>query len=260
MILFTKEEVQSAVDALKTNPTFTELWTFEKYGIIDPADPPVPEQEAFLASKGLPTTGEGKAVGDYKELAGEPLPHSNLTAQQMAKLVAFLKANGSYRSVPTLDLGNCLYAAFLRGVALKREVATMHVRRIIVECVCQYPEFFCKFLRHSLAKHYGLARPSPEEVDRMEQEGEITHQLAEDYRLPDPFSLVSYLEHIPQDRTWGDVHILTLMSLIWQIGITVLDASNLKETRIRHKRRISQADLIVILTGETISWDVVSDR
>ena len=76
----------------------------------------------------------------------------------MARIIAYLRANGGFTIVQTQELGNCLYAAFLRGTAAKREVTSMHVRRMLVMMLLKNHHFFFEFLKVPLAKHYGHER------------------------------------------------------------------------------------------------------
>ena len=116
----------------------------------------------------------------------------------------------------------------------------MHLRRFMVMKMCKHPQFFSKYLCKSLATHYGLEK---------EKAGTISAQDAADQRLPGPFSFHSYLQHLNTDRAWGDVHTLTILSCIWQIGITVLFTNQLNEHRIRHDRKLKDADLVVVFTS-----------
>ena len=121
----------------------------------------------------------------------------------------------------------------------------MHIRRFMVVKMCKYPLFFCQYLHRSLCTHYGFDRLTPEEI----AEQQLTQQSLADQRLPGPFSFASYLEHLLTDRTWGDVHTLTILSCLWQIGITVLYTDHLNEHRIRHNKMLKDADLVVVFSG-----------
>ena len=190
---------------------------------------------------------EGTLAPDYPELEGIPHPYfKRVSAQVMTKLIAYLRINGGYQLVTTQDLGNCLYASFLRGTDCKREYATMHARRQIVMEVCKQPKFFYNYLKFSIASVYGQVRPDEQELARKEKKGKITGLQSGDYRLPGPFTFIEFLEHILEDGTWGDDHVLTLMSCIWQIKITILNAQTLGEIRIRHNTRLEDVDLIVV--------------
>ena len=125
----------------------------------------------------------------------------------------------------------------------------MHLRRFMVMKTCKHPQFFSKFLCKSLATHYGLDRMSARELAEKEKASTISAQDAADVRFPGPFSFHSYLQHLNTDRAWGDVHTLTILSCIWQIGITVLFTNQLNEHRIRHDRKLKDADLVVVFTS-----------
>lgn len=249
MTLYSQNEVQQAVNGLKQVAEFTTPWLIEDY-LADVAADDL-EGLAFQSSKNLLTEIDPGApkIKLYTELKGEVIPGAKLTGQVMARLISFLKQHGHYSTVQTQDVGNCLYAAVLRGTGLKREAATMMLRRAIVKHVCQFPAFYCKYLRKSVAQTFGHQRRDPEEVNRLEREGEISPDDAADQRLPGPFSLVTFLEHILTDRTWGDHHILTIISCMWQVTVTILHAEDLFETRIRHNRSLPDVDLVVIFTG-----------
>ena len=64
--------------------------------------------------------------------------------------------------------------------------------------------------------------------------------------LPGPFCLKTFCEHLLTNGTWGDDLILTLVSCMWQISGTSVNATTLGETRIRHNLPLEKADLVVI--------------
>ena len=140
-----------------------------------------------------------------------------------------------------------MYASILRGTDIRKEFTTMHLRRMLVVLISKNPHFFFEFLKVPLAKHYGHDRISPEELDRQEAAGECTEAYARDQRLPGPFCLKTFCEHLLTNGTWGDDLILTLVSCMWQIKITSVNATTLGETRIRHNLPLEKADLVLIL-------------
>ena len=187
-----KREVQVAVDALKQVGSYIEVWKMEDFL----EDVPVGDVEgqAYQNCRNIKAKVDPDApkIKLYTELKDELIPGSKLTGQVMARLISFLKQHGHYTAVQTQDLGNCLYAAVLRGTQMKREVASMMLRRFIVKKITQFPAFFSKFLKRSLAHTYGYERRDPAEVDRLEREGKISADDAADERLPGPFSLVTF--------------------------------------------------------------------
>ena len=249
MTLFMKREVQVAVDALKQVGSYIEVWKVEDFLEDVPVDDV--EGQAYQNCRNIKAEIDPDApkIKLYTELKDELIPGSKLTGQVMARLISFLKQHGHYTAVQTQDLGNCLYAVVLMGTQMKREVASMMLRRFIVKKITQFPAFFSKFLNRSLAHTYGHERKDPAEVDRLEREGKISADDAADERLPGPFSLVTFCQHLLQDRTWGDQHVLAILSCLWQIRITVLHAEDLTETRIRHDLPLPKTDLLLLFTG-----------
>ena len=189
---------------------------------------------------------QGTPDNEYWELDGETGIGGRLSARHMARIISYMKVNGGYTIVQTQELGNCLYASILRGTDIRKEFTTMHLRRMLVVLISKNPHFFFEFLKVPLAKHYGHDRISPEELDRQEAAGECTEAYARDQRLPGPFCLKTFCEHLLTNGTWGDDLILTLVSCMWQIKITSINATTLGETRIRHNLPLEKADLVVI--------------
>ena len=249
MTLYTKQEVQVAMDGLKQVGGYIEVWKMEDF--LEDVSVEDVEGQAYQSCRNLKAEIDPEApkVKLYTELKDEQIPGSKLTGQVMARLISFLKQHGHYTAVQTQDLGNYMYAAILRGTQMKREVASMLLRRFIVKKITQFPAFFSKYLRRSLAHTYGHARRDPAEVDRLEKEGKITADDAADERLPGPFSLVTFCQHLLKDRTWGDQHVLAILSCLWQIRITVLHAEDLTVTRIRHDLPLPKTDLLLLFTG-----------
>ena len=175
-----------------------------------------------------------------------PMPgFPNVSAKDMSRVIAFLRSKG-WELRTTQDLGDCFYSSILRGIALKAEFVTAHLKRLIVVMITTYPKFFYHYLRFGIAATYGHARPIAEEIDRQEREGEISAEQAQLLRLPGPFSLVSFCEYILKPGAWGDEHMLHLVSLLWQLRITFLHATTLGEYRIPHNCRLQEVNLVVV--------------
>ena len=99
--------------------------------------------------------------------------------------------------------------------------------------------------------NYGHPRLSSEEYAEKERDGTLTPQEIADQRLPGPFSLYSYLQHVLTPNTLGEEIILTLVSMMWQIGITVVYDENLLHERMRHNRTLETTDLVLVYCGGT---------
>ena len=248
--LFTKEEAAAVVQELKAVPEYNVKLLDVTHGVSSGQDL-TPEGQAYADSKPrISHFPEGKQPPEYEELGNFAHPYmQRITARKMAKLLAFLKFNGGYNLITTQELGNCLWASVLRGTNVKKEFTTMHLRRLLVKMIGSFPEFFFNYLKFALASVYGQDRPTEEEITEMERTGKIKASQAHDYRLPGPFTFVEYVEYLLKDGTWGDDLVLTLISMMWQIKITILNANTLGETRIRHNNRLTDAELVVVFIG-----------
>ena len=246
-MLFSKEETKEALQKIKEK---TECNVIYKPPPEPDMGPHTLEEYAFMGSKVQSFTPQGKAPPEFNELKGQSSPGiARLSARKEAKLHAFLRANGGFALRHTQDLGNCLYAAVLRGTDCRREFTTMHLRRMLVWMVSQYPKFFSKYLSRPLGLVYGQDRMSKKELAKREKEGTISAKDLHDGKLPGPLSLYQFMKLVATDGVWGDENVLHLISCLWQISITILDAESLGEIRIRHNMRILQVDLVVVFIG-----------
>ena len=109
--------------------------------------------------------------------------------------------------------------------------------------VLQNVQFFFPHIKLSIMQNYGHARLASEEYAEKERYGTLTPQEIADKRLPCPFSLYFYLQHVLTPNTWGEEIILTLVSMMWLIGIAVVYAESLLQERLRHNRSLEMTDL-----------------
>ena len=91
MTLFTKEEVEAAVNGLKQVAGYTEVWKMEDFLEDVPVDDV--EGQAYQSCRNLKAEIDPEApkVKLYTELKDEQIPGSKLTGQVMARLRSFLK-------------------------------------------------------------------------------------------------------------------------------------------------------------------------
>ena len=236
-----------AIKGLEKVEVCNKEMTFAAFGTLDDADL-TPGALAFQNSQKIYTEKQGKPVNEYLELEKEDSIGCRLSARFMARIIAYLRVNGGYTIVQTQELGNCLYAAFLRGTDAKREFTSMHLRRMLVMMLTKNHHFYFEYLKVPLAKHYGHERISEELLTQKELDGTCTEQYARDQRLPGPFTLLTYCKHLLKNKTWGDDLVLTLLSCMFQISITSLNAKTLGETRMRHNLPLKDANLVIVFT------------
>ena len=91
-------------------------------------------------------------------------------------------------------------------------------------------------------------RLSKEEYERKTRDKTITDIEREDYLCPGPFCYISYLESLSKPSFWGGggKMVIILLSMMWQVGVTILKAETLHNIKFRHQQRISKSDILLV--------------
>jgi len=252
VILYTKEEVQKEIDELKANDEYTRVLHHKE--IVETEEETTELTSIYKKYWNLtkasrtPASGKkGDALGYLPDLSGAGVGNM----KEMCDLMEFLFANGTHTLKRVKGKGSCLYASIRRSTTIGKECSNTHLRRYLIMRVCLEHEFFFKVLKVALAEEYGQEKISQQEKEEKIKRGELNATDIEDYELPGPFSFCSFLEHIHKRSSWGDKIILLMFSLIWQIRITILRASNKSEIRIRHNLSMKdgKVDMVLVLSG-----------
>ena len=108
-----------------------------------------------------------------------------------------------------------------------------------------YKEFFYPVLKEHIRGNYGHLRLSKEQYEKKCADKTLTDGEREDYLAPGPFSFATYLHALLNPGFWGDEICLVGISMMWQVGIIVLDADTLHTIRIRHNI-LCRADMALV--------------
>ena len=219
--------------------------------------------QLFQASIFYPKGIEGKAPHSFKFMAdctNMPSCFSSLDGQKLCRLYEFLSHNGNYKIIPTYQDGDCLFGAFRRCTSLPAECADIHVRRLIINVLATYHEFFYLLFKRSIAITYGLQRDPPEVLQQRIQEGTISAQDLREQQMPGPFSFLGYLRFMLRSSTYGDANVVMAMSMIWNLRVTCVYAETLFEIRFRHNIRVSKADMVFVLSADTEHYVAAGKR
>ena len=85
----------------------------------------------------------------------------------------------------------------------------------------------------------------------MIEAGTISARDLKDQRMPGPFSWHEFLAFHLTPSTYADDIIICVVSMLWQMKITVLKAQDLLERHFRHRGRLGKAELLLIHCEET---------
>ena len=168
------------------------------------------------------------------------------SSQQVYTLQCYLEANGNYDVLPTVDNGDCMYAALRRGMHVPFEFSNIHLKRWLTYRVCLAHDFFFKVLRLAIAETYGFTKYTAEEKVKLKKKKKWTEQMQLEDDLPGPFSFKSYILYMSRPGNWGDEIMAVVFSLMTQCSVTILDGARLTEVRLRHDRPLKEVDVLLI--------------
>ena len=127
--------------------------------------------------------------------------------------------NGGFVPLTTQEKGACLFHAFRKSIICSREFTNTHLRRMVVSFICQNLDFLYPMLRLSIAGNYGHLRLSRTQYEDLE---------------PGPFSVITYLENLLKPKFYGEEIVLRILSMLFQVRITVLNSESFIPIKIRH--------------------------
>ena len=85
-----------------------------------------------------------------------------------------------------------------------------------------------------------------EDYQKKYNDGTLTQMEADDLNTPGPFSYLRYMQALLEDGFWGDELCLELISMMWQISITVVKAETFHQIKFRHSESPKNTDLVLI--------------
>ena len=161
------------------------------------------------------------------------------------KLSTYLHQTASLDAIPVGLDGACLFSSIRRIFDAPREYTSMHLRRQLVITLCNHKDFFYPIMVESIIDTYGFPRMPEEECEDLYNRDLLTDQQVQDHNCPGPFSFLGYLRALLEPNFWGDELCLCLLSMAFQIGITVVNAEGFTCIRFRHKQTIPNSDVIL---------------
>ena len=272
-----KDFVLSQINKVKKEEDYTRV--IKEGG--EPLPPVLPTDPAPTSSKqGPPAKRPKKGRKTLKEKTQkqveekpepDPLEHlagvGQLQAEaynmndmkQVIELIEFLHMNGEWELFITPKDGQCLWAAFRRGMEVCEEYRSNHMRYQLALFCVQNHGFVFTALQTTLLSEYGHHRISKEEylARKDSEDNPLTDQELEDYNKPGPFSFHTYLLAMIEGTTWGDSAMITLISQMWQVGISVVSAEkNIRTgkhtvTKIRHNKPLSDTNIVLVYAGNS---------
>ena len=140
-------------------------------------------------------------------------------------------------------LVEAMFSSIRRAIDVPLEYQNIHLRRQIVMTLANHCNFFMPLLKNSIMATYGHPRMEESEFNLRHAAGELTQQQIDDQKCSGPYSFYGYLLALLGDGFWGDEIVLTVVFMMFQCGITVLNADNFLQTKICHNAPLKDADI-----------------
>ena len=182
--------------------------------------------------------------------------------KEVVELSEFLDSNGGWELFVTRKDGNCLYSSFLKGAEVPEEYRPMHLRFQLVLFCCQNHGFCFTVLKNHIMGEYGHPRISRDEylARQKSKDNPLTDVELEDYQRPGPFCFIDYLKHLMEPGTWGDHGTISLIGMMWNCSITLvqIDAQHkpkegephtFLQHKVRHNKPMNQVDFLIVYAG-----------
>ena len=112
--------------------------------------------------------------------------------------------NGGWAPLVTQQRGSCLFHAVRRCIQCPKEFANMHLRRMIVNFICDRVDELFSMLKVAISGNYGHLRLTLDKYNKKLAEGTITDQEKVEYEEPGSFSIASYLEALLKPSFYSD--------------------------------------------------------
>ena len=112
----------------------------------------------------------------------------------------------------------------------------------------RYKEFFLPHLTDAISGGYG-GKLLVEEYLQHEREGLLTVVTRQAYEEPGPFLYLMFLEHILKHDSWGNEITLVVLSMVFQVCITLVTVPSLHGDPIRHTNTLEKSDIVLLRSG-----------
>ena len=226
------------------------------------AKPKAPSQTPRKVGKSAPAMEKGKILGKPPRPWPGPSAASLLpplpdvltmfmgcnTPDEFSSLLEYFQLNGGWFPFHVQRRGACQFAVFRRGIDCPMEYTNTHLRHQLVMEMIWYKEFFLPHLTDAISGGYG-GKLSADEYSRCEREGLLTAATRQAYEEPGPFSYLTYLEHIIKHDSWGDEIMLVILSMVFQLRITIVTVPSLHRDPIHHINTLEKSDIVLLRSG-----------
>ena len=266
MVCYSNQTVRNAIDLWRNDARCTEVLSLDRW---TPAAPPGPTDDAGISEEDRARDKVGQKVLDRtlshcSEVQGSIPPHNDSlravdlpfnrefgysNMEGIIRLLDYGEQQGGFVPLTSQLKGSCLFSSFRKSIICPFEFTNTHLRRMLVMFICEQLDSLYPMLRLSISGNYGHIRVNATEYNRLKGLAHptvIQLQQIEEYEEPGPFSIITYMENLLRPSFYGEEICLRLLSMIFQVRLTILDSTSFIAIKIRHENRPLNADVILV--------------
>ena len=187
------------------------------------------------------------------DLGGVDIPfNQGYGLQNMEGIIRLMDngaSNGGFIPLATQQRGACLFHSFRRSICCPCKFTNTHLRRMLVSFICGRAEELYALLVTAISGNYGHIRISQREYDRLMSLQQLTdaqNTQIEEFKEPEPFSIVTYCEALLQPSFYGEELCIILLSMLFKVRITIFDGGSLVAIKVRHTNTPFNADVHLV--------------
>ena len=106
--------------------------------------------------------------------------------------------------------------------------------------------FLFPLVKATITSTYGFPCMPEDEYQLKYNEGTFTQEQADDHNTPGPFPYLGYTKVLLREGFWGNTLCLALLSMMWQLGITVVKGETFHQIKFHHSNQLKDADLVFV--------------
>ena len=239
---YTRAEILKKIARLEDNEQYTKVLTLGRQEVDEEVQATKDENErAGNELKVLTVVPndhiKGKILSEHNYYSGVDTTCNQLYGladiRDHARLMQYASENGPF-SVKQVQLrGTCMFALMRRCINCSFEWTNTHLCRQVAAHIIHNVEFLYPIISTHIQGNYDHLRLSDDAYKNKKRLGILTQEDKDDYEAQDPFNLVTYLKALIKKKFYGDEIVLIVISMMWQVHISIWNAETLRQIKIR---------------------------
>ena len=252
LVLYNDLHIQQAFTIISQNPELIEVlqMPLQVTGDQEPVEEPAQPNPVMKAAI--------KPVDKSKGTIPAPIPskreystHASLALglaneESYSRLSRYLQSVARLDMIPVEANGNCLFSSIRKAVDCPLEYQTIHLKRQLVRVMANHHVFLFPLIKATITSTDGFPCMPEHEYQLKYDKGTLTQVEADDHNTPGPFSYLSCMKALLKEGFWGDEPCLALLSMMWQVGITVVKGETFHQIKFHPSNQLKDADLVFV--------------